>query len=44
MKMFSKWPYYEKDTIFSVKSILQSGKVNYWTGNKGRLFEKIELT
>ena len=34
------WPYYEDDEISIVKEILESGKVNYWTGNQGKLFEK----
>jgi len=37
---FPKWPFFAKDEIAAVKRILQSGKVNYWTGNEGRLFEK----
>jgi len=34
------WPYFASDEISSVTSVLQSGKVNYWTGEEGRLFEK----
>src|SRR4030042_2869888 len=37
---FPSWPFYEKDEIESVTKILQSGKVNYWTGEEGHLFEK----
>jgi len=33
------WPFYSKDEIESVASVLRSGKVNYWTGEQGRLFE-----
>ena len=34
------WPYYDTDTIHKVEEILLKGKVNYWTGNEGKLFEK----
>jgi dTDP-4-amino-4,6-dideoxygalactose transaminase len=38
--MFALWPYFESDEIEAAVSVLQSGKVNYWTGQEGRLFEK----
>ena len=38
--MINKWPYYEKDEIFKIEQILKSGKVNYWTGDEGKSFEK----
>jgi len=38
--MINKWPYYEKDEIFKIEQILKSGKVNYWTGDEGKIFEK----
>ncbi len=34
------WPFFASDEIAAVSSVLQSGKVNYWTGEEGRLFEK----
>ena len=37
---FPGWPFFARDEIAAVKRVLQSGKVNYWTGNEGRLFEK----
>jgi dTDP-4-amino-4,6-dideoxygalactose transaminase len=37
---FAAWPYFENDEISAVTAILASGKVNYWTGEEGRLFEK----
>lgn len=37
---FPAWPYFAEDEINAVTDILRSGKVNYWTGNEGRLFEK----
>ena len=35
----NKWPVFEKDEINLASKILSSGKVNYWTGNHGKLFE-----
>ncbi len=37
---FPAWPYYEADEIAAVSKVLQSGKVNYWTGQECKLFEK----
>lgn len=37
---FPCWPSYEADEIEAVREVLKSGKVNYWTGNQGKLFEK----
>ncbi len=34
------WPHFEEDEIHAVKKVLASGKVNYWTGNECKLFEK----
>jgi dTDP-4-amino-4,6-dideoxygalactose transaminase len=36
---FAPWPYFEADEIEAATSVLRSGKVNYWTGQEGRLFE-----
>jgi len=36
---FSPWPYFEADEIEAAASVLRVGKVNYWTGQEGRLFE-----
>jgi dTDP-4-amino-4,6-dideoxygalactose transaminase len=36
---FAPWPHFEGDEIEAVTSVLRSGKVNYWTGQEGRLFE-----
>lgn len=33
------WPCFSNDEAEIVKSVLLSNKVNYWTGNEGRLFE-----
>lgn len=36
---WAPWPQYEDDEIAAATNILKSGKVNYWTGDEGRLFE-----
>mgnify|MGYP001416878029 CR=1 FL=1 len=33
------WPYFAPDEVAAVQEVLLSGKVNYWTGEKGRRFE-----
>ena len=33
------WPHFEADEIEAASSVLRSGRVNYWTGQEGRLFE-----
>jgi len=35
-----KWPYYSENQIAAVSAVLRSGKVNYWTGEEARKFEK----
>ena len=37
---FAEWPCYEPDEIAAVTRVLESGKVNYWTGYEGRKFEQ----
>lgn len=39
-KKFLPWPFYDHDEIEAVYRVLQSGNVNYWTGEEGCLFEK----
>ncbi len=34
------WPYFSEEEINYAANILKSGKVNYWTGNEGKLFEE----
>ncbi len=34
------WPHFEDEDIEAVSRILRSGKINYWTGEEGRLFER----
>lgn len=38
-KRFSAWPFFALDEIDAAVRVLQSGKVNYWTGEEGRNFE-----
>ena len=33
------WPSYDADEIAAAAATLQSGRVNYWTGNEGKQFE-----
>ena len=37
---FPSWPFYAKDEISAVQDVLQSGAVNYWTGDVTKSFEK----
>jgi hypothetical protein len=34
------WPFFADDEIEAAVQVLRTGKVNYWTGDEGRLFEK----
>ena len=36
----AKWPSYSREEINICKKILESGKVNYWTGDNTKNFEK----
>ena len=40
MKEIPPWPWYASDERAAVDTVLASGKVNYWTGQETRLFEK----
>lgn len=37
---FAPWPSFSKEEIDAVQAVLASNKVNYWTGQACRLFEK----
>ncbi|HVB56375.1 MAG TPA: DegT/DnrJ/EryC1/StrS aminotransferase family protein [Candidatus Acidoferrales bacterium] len=37
---FAPWPHFEVDEIEAATRVLQSGNVNYWTGEEGRRFEE----
>ncbi len=38
--MPSRWPLFADDEIAAVEAVLRSGKINYWTGDEGRAFER----
>lgn len=37
---FSPWPSFTQEEADAVSRVLLSSKVNYWTGQQGRNFEK----
>jgi dTDP-4-amino-4,6-dideoxygalactose transaminase len=37
---FPFWPVLEEEEIEAATAVLRSGKLNYWTGNEGRAFER----
>lgn len=37
---FSPWPVYSEEEIEAVARVLRSGRVNYWTGDECRVFER----
>jgi len=37
---FSPWPSFTEKEANAVRDVLLSNKVNYWTGNEGRMFEQ----
>jgi len=37
---FPSWPVLEEDEVEAATTVLRSGKLNYWTGNEGRAFER----
>ncbi len=37
---FGAWPFFAQDEMDAATRVLVSGKVNYWTGNEGREFER----
>lgn len=39
-QQFAAWPHFDADEIEAASEVLRSGKVNYWTGQQGRLFEQ----
>jgi hypothetical protein len=36
----SAWPRFGTDEVAAAAAVLASGKVNYWTGEEGRAFER----
>ena len=39
-EIHAPWPYFAPDEIEAAVEVLRSGKVNYWTGDEGRQFER----
>jgi len=37
---FSPWPCFTEEEVDAVSAVLRSSKVNYWTGEVGRIFER----
>ena len=37
---FSPWPCFTEEEVEAVASVLRSNRVNYWTGEEGRAFER----
>src|SRR5207248_1167556 len=37
---FSPWPHFEQEDLDAAERVLRSGKINYWTGEQGREFER----
>ncbi|UFH48246.1 DegT/DnrJ/EryC1/StrS family aminotransferase [Pseudomonas sp. KNUC1026] len=37
---FAPWPSFDAEEVSAVAEVMRSNKVNYWTGQEGRLFEK----
>lgn len=40
LEPFNAWPFFDRDEVDVVNRVLGSGKVSYWTGEEGKLFEK----
>ena len=38
--VFAPWPVFAEEEIRAAAEVLRSGKVNYWTGDEGRRFER----
>jgi dTDP-4-amino-4,6-dideoxygalactose transaminase len=38
--VFPPWPAFEEEEIQAAAAVLRSGRVNYWTGDEGRAFER----
>ena len=35
-----QWPHFDEEQIAATVAVLRSGKVNYWTGEEARAFER----
>ena len=40
VESWSHWPEIDEEQIAAASEVLRSGKINYWTGEQGRKFEK----
>jgi dTDP-4-amino-4,6-dideoxygalactose transaminase len=40
MTIKARWPVFDSEQVQAVSAVLQSGKVNYWTGTEGKRFEQ----
>jgi len=38
--VFDNWPHFADEEVAAAAAVLRSGRVNYWTGDEGRLFEQ----
>jgi dTDP-4-amino-4,6-dideoxygalactose transaminase len=36
----TQWPHFDEEQVEAVARVLRSGRVNYWTGQEGRQFER----
>jgi len=39
-RSFAPWPHFQQPELDAANAVLRSGKVNYWTGDEGRQFER----
>lgn len=39
IRPYAPWPHHDPDEVEAVVRVLESGRVNYWTGEEGRAFE-----
>lgn len=39
-QIFKPWPHIDEDAIEAVAEVLRSGKINYWTGEQTKAFER----
>lgn len=39
-EIFNTWPHFDDDALEAVAQVLRSGKINYWTGEQTKAFER----
>jgi dTDP-4-amino-4,6-dideoxygalactose transaminase len=37
---FAPWPHFDPDEVEAAAAVLRTGRINYWTGEEGRQFER----